>query len=358
MGKVYNIVYRYLQQTGWDTLYLYLKGKQWRKAKQNILRFLGDDVSKIQIRKYQRQMTYAYLRYGWKFDEYFMFHFSRLSHKGRMEFVPDLQKDYFCRVVNPPAMHDIFTDKGATYNHFSSYYKRDVCPVRSWENDQKKFISLISSHDKYIIKPLEGYMGSGVQIIQGKSIEEMRRILHDEYPSGFISEELIQQDEKMAMLHPSSVNTIRITTLRLGGKIHIINPFVRMGRGEDVVDNAAQGGIFAVIDKETGIITETSDELGNKYVIHPDTGTPIVGFTIPQWKEALALSKELSDVLPECRMVGWDLAYTKNGWVVVEGNSKAQFICFQIATQRGFRKELESLLGTSLKSFCRQKALL
>ena len=77
-----------------------------------------------------------------------------------------------------------------------------------------------------------------------------------------------------------------------------------------------------------------------------------------QWKEALALSKELSDILPECRMVGWDLAYTNNGWVVVEGNSKAQFICFQIATQRGFRKELESLLGTSLKSFCRQKALL
>ena len=201
-------------------------------------------------------------------------------------------------------------------------------------------------------------MGSGVQIIQGKSVEEIRQILHDEYPSGFIAEELIQQDEKMAMLHPSSVNTIRITTLRLGGKIHIINPFVRMGRGVDVVDNAAQGGIFAVIDKETGIITETSDELGNKYVIHPETGTPIVGFTIPQWKEALALSKELSDILPECRMVGWDLAYTNNGWVVVEGNSKAQFICFQIATQRGFRKELESLLGTSLKSFCRQEALL
>ena len=356
LGKVYGFVFRHLQQTGLDTLYLYIKGKKWRRAEPIIRRFLGEDVTKRQIRKYQRRLCYAYVRYGWNLDEYFMFRFSRLSHKGRQEFVSETQREYLCKTVNPQAMHRIFTNKGETYRHFLKYYQRDACAVEDWGRDEDSFAKFVEKHDKYLIKPLNGAMGSGVRLIQGKSMEEMKQLLESKYPSGFLAEELIQQNGKMAVLHPSSVNTIRIATFRIGDEVQIIQPFVRMGRGEDIVDNAAQGGIFATIDIETGIITETSDELGNKYVVHPETGVPIVGYAIPEWEEALALAKELSGVMPECRFVGWDLAYTDGGWVVVEGNSKAQFICFQIATQRGYRKKLEEILGLPLNEYFRHVA--
>ena len=68
------------------------------------------------------------------------------------------------------------------------------------------------------------------------------------------------------------------------------------------------------------------------------------------------LAKELSGVVPTCQFVGWDFAYTDDGWVVVEGNSKAQFICFQTASQKGYREKLEKMIGMSLKKFCRQQA--
>lgn len=162
------------------------------------------------------------------------------------------------------------------------------------------------------------------------------------------------RNEVRASLHPQSVNTVRISTLKIGGKIHIIHPFFRVGRGEDVVDNAAKGGIFGVIDKETGIVTRACDELGNRYVVHPDTKKPIVGFSIPQWEVAVDLSLKLAKVVPESVFTGWDLALTDKGWVMVEGNSRGQFICFQMATQNGFRKELEGLLGCKLREFCRK----
>jgi hypothetical protein len=353
LGKAYNYLFRHLQQTGLDTAYLYIKGKKWHRSISIIQRFLGEDVSKRQIRKYQRRLCYAYIRYGWNLDEYFMFHFSRLSHKGRREFITEVQKEYFCKTVNPKVMHKIFTNKGETYKYYSKYYRRDVCAVEDWERDKSAFAQFVEKHNSYLIKPLDGSMGTGIQLIQGKSLDEMKALLQAEYKSGFIAEELIRQNEKMAVLHPSSVNTIRITTFRIDDKIHIIQPFVRMGRGEDIVDNAAQGGIFATIDIATGIITTTSDEFGNKYVVHPETGVPILGFVIPEWQNALALAKELSGVLPECRFIGWDFAYTDDGWVMVEGNSKAQFICFQIAPQKGYKKTLESMLGCTLKEYCK-----
>jgi hypothetical protein len=168
---------------------------------------------------------------------------------------------------------------------------------------------------------------------------------------GFVMEELIRQGSEMAVLHPQSVNTVRITTLRVGDKINIIHPFFKVGRAGNIVDNAAQGGIFGVIDIDTGVVTSACDKHGNRYIRHPETGVQLIGFVIPKWEEALELSRELSKVVPEAIYVGWDLAYTEDGWVVVEGNSRAQFVCYQIAEQKGFRKELESMLGCSLKQF-------
>ena len=79
----------------------------------------------------------------------------------------------------------------------------------------------------------------------------------------------------------------------------------------------------------------------------------IVGFKIPEWEKALELAKALSRVVPEWYFAGWDLAYTDKGWVMVEANSRGQFVCFQTSTQIGFRKELEKTLGKSLKAYCK-----
>ena len=92
------------------------------------------------------------------------------------------------------------------------------------------------------------------------------------------------------------------------------------------MDNVCSGGLSAVVDAETGIVCSPGfDKLGYKCILHPDSGEQIVGFHIPRWDEAMALVKELA-MKTEDRYTGWDIALSKNGWVMVEGNDCGQFI--------------------------------
>ena len=346
-----KIVGKKFQQSSFDTLYLFIRGRKWRHIKRYVQRYAGKDYYEKNKLKCYLRMSYAFIRYGWWFDEYFMFNFNRLSHEGRKEFVPNIQKDYLCDCLNSPQIHELFKNKGLAAERFFRYYKRDFIVVKPSSYQEEKVRQFIEKHESFFIKPIDGSLGRGAQVVRDTTIEEVKKILKD-YPSGFVAEELIKQVKELAQLHPQSVNTIRISTFKLNGHVYLIPPFIRMGRGENVMDNAAEGGIIGVIDVDTGIVTSACDEFGNWYVNHPETGARIVGFEIPQWEEALSLAKELIQVIPECKYAGWDLSYTDKGWVVVEGNSRAQFICFQTATQRGFRGELEEMLGQPLRKYC------
>jgi len=159
-----------------------------------------------------------------------------------------------------------------------------------------------------------------------------------------VVEDIIIQDESLAAFNKSSVNTLRICTVNYGnGEVDVMWPCLRMGRTGNFVDNAGSGGIFAAIDVLTGKTMAAVDELHNVWNEHPDSKINLVGFTIPRWDDAVAFAKELARNIPDAGFVGWDLALTKDGWVMVEGNA-APLIIYQMAIRRGIRDE-----------FCRMK---
>jgi hypothetical protein len=53
---------------------------------------------------------------------------------------------------------------------------------------------------------------------------------------------------------------------------------------------------------------------------HPDTGVLFSGFAIPRWHDACALAVSAARQFAPIRTVGWDIAITPTGPVVVEGN--------------------------------------
>ena len=146
----------------------------------------------------------------------------------------------------------------------------------------------------------------------------------------------------MAEFHPKSVNTVRIPTFNVKGDIRVVRPFMRTGCGDSVVDNAGSGGVFALIDTNTGTTFAVADEFNNSFTEDPDSHKKMLGFTIPCWNEAVDTAKSLARILPNVKYVGWDLALTEKGWVLVEGNDKGQFV-FQYPTHDGFRDELNKL---------------
>ena len=49
-------------------------------------------------------------------------------------------------------------------------------------------------------------------------------------------------------------------------------------------------------------------------------------------------------IVPSTKYVGWDMAFTDKGWVVVEGNNYGQFFLLQMPAEQGFRYEFEDLM--------------
>ena len=143
-------------------------------------------------------------------------------------------------------------------------------------------------------------------------------------------------------LHKESVNTVRIPTINYGDRIEIFHPFLRIGRGNAFVDNAGSGGIGCCIDVATGVVQCAGDELGNDYSVHPDSGLELIGFEIPRWDEAVEMAKELASLVPEVHYVGWDLALTDKGWVMIEGNEDGQFLT-QFFSHTGIAGEIKTI---------------
>ncbi len=298
------------------------------KAIKTLRKFKGDDLAQKEERHYLEMMRQAMVRYHWEFDEFFLYQYLARDHQQRLEIVPEYEKNLFCDRLNDDRSQHVFDDKWETYNKFSKYYRRDVCLLNGGGVDV-----FFEKHDKAILKPRVSSLGRGIRIVNKDDMSNFN--VTDDY----ILEEVICQNSQLASLHPQSVNTMRVHTVNRGGEIYVFKPYLRIGRGGSVVDNAGAGGIFSEVS-EKGVIIKAVDELGHSYIYHPDTNVKLIGFQIPQWDEALSLATELAKVVPDNRYTGWDLALTNSGWVMVEGNTRAQFV-FQIPSQKGFRKEFE-----------------
>ena len=71
----------------------------------------------------------------------------------------------------------------------------------------------------------------------------------------------------------------------------------------------------------------------------------MVGATIPNFKAVVDLSLEAARVFDSVRIVGWDIAPTDEGGVIVEGNYAPDFKLVQMAERRGiFDKRMADFL--------------
>lgn len=327
----------------WLTRVCWYWQKNGKKEEKEVLaEYFNDSLSDREIRRYHRRMRHAYFHDKWSAEEYLYFQYEKLSHQGRREFVTEIEKVWFCDKVNNDEVFDIFYNKGKIYSLYARYYKREACVLMSKDDNVDAMKSFLCRHNEVVIKPIRSSMGKGVRKLENADIDQVIAIM-DDYPSGIVAEEVIRQHPIMAAPHPQSINTVRVTTYIVDGKVNIIRPFMRFGRDGKVVDNGALGGLFAAIDVESGIVTDVVGKNGRRYVLHPDTKMPLVGFKVPRWEEALSFAKELAGVLPFCRYVGWDLALTEDGWIMVEGNSHGQFIGCQLPINKGIRSELLSI---------------
>jgi len=161
-------------------------------------------------------------------------------------------------------------------------------------------------------------------------------------------EELIKQHKKINLLCPTSVNTLRIMTFVNNNRSEILYAALRVGNGIYEVDNFHKGGMGVSIDTKTGKLKGNAiDKDLKEFKRHPATKTIFNNFELPYWKETKKLVRDAALINQNIKVVGWDVAITKEGPVLVEGNRRPGFDLVQVLSKRG-RKDIIYYVNNNL----------
>ena len=287
--------------------------------------------------KFKKLMVFRYIYYI-RATEYYLYDFEKASSDEKNKFMTRQLTNRYYAVINKTKYMKILNNKNLTYEVFKDYYKRDLICIRD-NNDFKTFKNFVSNKQKFILKPFSGHSGEGIEVIdvsKFKSNEDLFKYTLDRVP--YVAEELINQDKKMGCFHEKSVNTIRVVTFYYKKDISILWTFLRTGSGDSNVDNMGSNGYGALIDEKTGkVISDGVDWKGDIVVKHPDSKITFKGYEIPRWDELLVMVKKLASEISDIHLAGWDLALTKDGWVLVEGNARPQCVTIQTFTKKGYK---------------------
>ena len=64
----------------------------------------------------------------------------------------------------------------------------------------------------------------------------------------------------------------------------------------------------------------------------------MVGQKLPNWDILLDVVKSAHESIPECRYIGWDVAITENGVVLIEANHDPDYELYESLGKNGFWK--------------------
>ena len=290
--------------------------KMWR-----IIRQVHDDSQKPCLLIFL-DMVYCAVVYGVGYQDYQVFGFAYVRGKEkRRTFMTMNDNLSVVRAMNDRDASQIFVDKCEFNRRFSEYIGREFLDLR--ECGFEEFDHFLMGKEVIFAKTVNNFGGKGIAKRELNQFQDHRR-LYQMIMAGkqYLVEECIQQDTKMSSLCASSVNTIRIVTLVKDGQIHIMYALIRIGDGKRFVDNISSDGMYCPVDGN-GVLCKPAfcDATGEYYEVHPYTGAKLLGFQIPCFHKALEMVKRAALEIKEVRYVGWDVAISESGPVLVEGNT-------------------------------------
>jgi hypothetical protein len=286
----------------------------------------------------------AFLLYGASVSDYFACEFYKKRHCERRRFITIRQANRMFRFLNDPQDVLDVRNKGRFHRRFADLTGREHFDTVA--GNREDFVRFAQRHKAFIVKPIAGGFGLGVRRIDTTAETDLVALYDELKGSGMLAEEIIRQHDEMASFHPDSVNAVRVTTVFKDGLTQVVTAAAKFGNAHSITDNFSIGGILAAIEPETGVVVSTGvDKDGNRYVRHPITNRQILGFTIPQWDDVVALVGRAAPRLPRVRYVGWDVALSKEGGpVLVEGNDMGTLRGQQLADQVGKRELYDGVL--------------
>lgn len=197
--------------------------------------------------------------------------------------------------------------------------------------------------DEFVIKPAVDGHGRGVRIFSRLANRRFRDACDTILEAGeliawmaaagrrhgTVIQERVRGHPELERLSGSPfLQTVRcFTILDRDGEPHLLQAVLKLIAGTNFVDNfqyGATGNLIAPVSLEDGVLERalTPNPRGGFSEVqrHPDTGAVISGFQLPAWREMHDLALLAARRFAPLRLVGWDIASTWAGPILIEGN--------------------------------------
>lgn len=203
------------------------------------------------------------------------------------------------------------------FKYISGTYRLDDFTIIS----QDEAIARLKADGRYIIKPTR-YSNSGndIQIFSGDiSSEDFLALLKPYSGDDYIVQSFIIQHPDLAKLNPTSVNTLRVSTMLFRGNPYILpSAVLRVGGTGSLVDNVGAGGYQCPIlpDGQLHKTAFTKKSAGSRlgeFVEETATGLRFTDCVVPSYDKVRATVLDLAAHVPHLGYIAWDIAVDQDG---------------------------------------------
>lgn len=309
---------------------------------------------------------------GLTWEEYFDFEFENRDEDFRRSFLGLNEQRYYLDYLNPLKYyslarnkylaHKVLDNTGVRKAELYCYYQPEARYIieDGIASDLEGVLTVLKKKDvkSCVIKTTESSHGDNVCVINAIVYKDNDAVLYrfDGQnlllssalgKEALIFESVVFQTKQFSSFNESSVNTVRfMTTLFPDKTVKIIAAFLKIGRDGRCVDNAGNGGnVDVCVDVESGELQYAIQFDGWRRIKaidrHPDNDSSINGVFIENWQSIKDELRKYQQAFPFCKAVGWDIAITDDGPVVIEINDFWDRTG-QYFIHRGWRNEIRT----------------
>lgn len=209
-----------------------------------------------------------------------------------------------------------------------------------------KCLSKESSEGFYLCKVIDNYCISVNNTLY--QLENFKQLISRRI---FVVQPVIKSHSAIRKFNDTALNTTRIVTIRNGPEIIYLGGFQSLATGREYTDNWSKGAVYVGFDHENNILTEKGffhPLLRKSFVteIHPDSGIQFAGYCIPFLNEAVKLCIYAHHIFYNHFLLGWDIAITDEGPIIVEVNERPGMNAFQVINGGVKKKVMECYFNT------------
>jgi hypothetical protein len=201
---------------------------------------------------------------------------------------------------------------------------------------------------EFVVKPSGGYHGKGVRALRREgglltgagwsgTPGALAALIRDdaEFPVWVAQERLHDHPALARLVGGDTLQTLRVVTLVADdGSVEILYAVLRLAIGGGDSDNFLRGtsgnavSEVRVADGRLGPLTlARPDGCGfERRTAVPGSGVRVDGAELPLWESVVALVRESAPALLPARTIGWDIAVTPAGPLVIEANMFARML--------------------------------